>query len=86
MPDELDAKGGFIGRNPNQPEFAQVSPTLFPGGAKLEWWSKAIQLDLEARLALVGTRWASAVRPNSSPSGHKKTGPEGPVFIPGKET
>lgn len=27
----------------------QLSPELFPGGAKADWWSKLVQLDLEAK-------------------------------------
>ena len=26
-----------------------LSPTTFPGGAKADWWSKLVQLDLEAK-------------------------------------
>jgi hypothetical protein len=27
----------------------RLSPALFPGGAKADWWSKLVQLDLEQR-------------------------------------
>ena len=28
---------------------AHLSPKLYPGGAKSDWWSKLVQLDLEAK-------------------------------------
>jgi hypothetical protein len=32
---------------------AHLPEALFPGGAKAGWWAKAVQLDLEAKGALV---------------------------------
>jgi hypothetical protein len=31
----------------------KLSPTLFPKGAKADWWSKLVQLDLEAKREVV---------------------------------
>jgi hypothetical protein len=35
---------------------AHLSPALCPGGAKAGWWSKAVQLDLEAKGVIRRTR------------------------------
>ena len=31
---------------------AQLPERLYPGGAKVSWWAKTVQLDLEARKAI----------------------------------
>jgi hypothetical protein len=35
---------------------ALLSPDLFPGGAKANWWAKTVQLDLEAKGVIVRDR------------------------------
>ena len=35
---------------------AHLPELLYPGGAKADWWSKAVQLDLEARRVIVRER------------------------------
>ena len=41
---------------------AHLPGTLFPGGAKSEWWTKCVQLDLEARKILARERGAKPLR------------------------
>ncbi|HEX8991994.1 MAG TPA: hypothetical protein VF784_09990 [Anaerolineales bacterium] len=38
-----------------------LPPDLYPGGAKADWWSKAVQLDLEAK-GLVAREKATPLR------------------------
>jgi hypothetical protein len=54
---------------------------LYPGGAKADWWSKAVQLDLEAKGLIVrekGTplRWHRAPGRDSMSTGDEHAGEE----------
>lgn len=50
---------------------------LFPGGAKVGWWSKAVQLDLEAK-GLIARQSSTPLRlRRTERSGRRETAAEG---------
>jgi hypothetical protein len=52
---------------------AHLPGELFPGGAKAGWWTKAVQLDLEAKGSLPLGKRAAGCRPPRLPCEAKAT-------------
>lgn len=58
---------------------AHLPESLFPGGAKAGWWTKAVQLDLEAKGLIAGEVPAAAPAQSVSATdraARKQKGPE----------